>query len=89
MTELNELIDLTKPRYDQSTYIGRLRHFIEVTSPLTLFTTEKKLNSSISLLKDYKEGKLTRKISSNELYDALRSIFFLNLSKASNCSSRN
>ncbi|TIC71019.1 Tricarboxylate/iron carrier [Wallemia mellicola] len=36
-------IRLAQPRYDQSTYLGRVRHFIAAVSPLTLFASSERL----------------------------------------------
>mmetsp|Transcript_3795 Transcript_3795/g.11727 ORF Transcript_3795/g.11727 Transcript_3795/m.11727 type:complete len:332 (-) Transcript_3795:34-1029(-) len=47
---------LDAPRYDQSTFAGRLRHFLNVIDPLTLFTSKEKLESSLQLLEDWKKG---------------------------------
>lgn len=33
-------IDLSKPRYDQSTYGGRLQHYFEVTDPRTVLASD-------------------------------------------------
>jgi tricarboxylate carrier len=49
---------LDRPRYDQSTYAGRVRHFSGVISPLTLFVTDAKLKQSLSLLDQFKRGEL-------------------------------
>ncbi|KAH8920161.1 tricarboxylate carrier [Atractiella rhizophila] len=49
-------IDITKSRYDLSTYYGRIRHFQSVTSPLTLFYSSKSLEDAQQLIKDYQEG---------------------------------
>ncbi|GAA6043575.1 hypothetical protein JCM8097_005261 [Rhodosporidiobolus ruineniae] len=48
--------DITQPRYDQKTYIGRLRHFAEITSPLTLFASSSDLKAAQQLIKEYQEG---------------------------------
>ncbi|KAL0097651.1 Tricarboxylate/iron carrier [Phycomyces blakesleeanus] len=46
-------LDLSKPRYPQSTYWGRVRHFINVTDPRTLFVTKSQLEGAKHLLTDY------------------------------------
>ncbi|KAI8149437.1 putative mitochondrial transport protein fsf1 [Fennellomyces sp. T-0311] len=48
-------IDLSKPRYPQSTYWGRLRHFIDVTDPRTLFVSRQQLEVAKNLLGQYKQ----------------------------------
>jgi len=47
-------IDLNKPRYDQSTYIGRATHFFEVTDPRNVLLTNKQLYKAKELLELYK-----------------------------------
>ena len=47
-------VDLSKPRYDQSTYQGRLRHFMETTNPLNVFASNKQLDEAATLVKLYK-----------------------------------
>lgn len=46
-------IDLTKPPYDQSTFDGRLRHFVRLTSPLTLFASQTQLQHAQNLVNAY------------------------------------
>ena len=41
---------LDRPRYDQATFTGRLRHFVNVLDPRTLFTTSLQVSLSLSLL---------------------------------------
>ncbi|KAI9273694.1 Tricarboxylate/iron carrier [Sporodiniella umbellata] len=43
-------VDLSKPRYPQTSYWGRLRHFIDVTDPRTLFVSRKELEACQQLL---------------------------------------
>jgi hypothetical protein len=50
-------LDVSKPRWDQASYYGRLRHFIEVTSPLTLLSSASQLQDAQRLLVDYAQGK--------------------------------
>ena len=47
-------IDPNEPNYDQSTYSGRAKHFFEVTNPLTVFLSRKKLFHAKDLLDQYK-----------------------------------
>ena len=48
------IIDLSKPRYDQSTYIGRATHFFEVTDPRNVLLSTKQLYKVKELLALYK-----------------------------------
>jgi len=57
-------------RYDQSTFKGRFRHFLDVTDMRTLFTTQEELDGAVALLKNYREGKLDRRPSDEELWKA-------------------
>ncbi|PLW08477.1 hypothetical protein PCANC_14812 [Puccinia coronata f. sp. avenae] len=52
-----EPIDIKKSRFDLDSYYGRLRHFITVTSPLTLFNSQEHIRKSQELLKDYSAGR--------------------------------
>lgn len=61
---------LNGPRFDQSTFNGRLKHFLDVIDPRTLLVGEKKLQSSIKLLNDFKNGTLPPGITNKELWEA-------------------
>ncbi|XP_064631537.1 sideroflexin-5-like [Lineus longissimus] len=58
------------PRYDQTTFYGRLRHFIDVTDPTTLFTSQAKLDKSLKLIDDFKQGTLDSSVTNEELWRA-------------------
>ena len=47
-------IDLSKPRYDQTTYMGRAKHFFETANPLNIFVSNRRLEEAAKLVKDYK-----------------------------------
>ena len=47
-------IDLNTPNYDQSSYLGRAKHFFEVTNPATILLSKKKLFQAKELLEQYK-----------------------------------
>ncbi|KXJ23465.1 sideroflexin-5 [Exaiptasia diaphana] len=61
---------LTKQRFDQGTYKGRLYRCFDVTDPRTLFTSELKLQQSVQLLQKFKTGQLDRKVTDKELWEA-------------------
>ncbi|KAI9023443.1 Tricarboxylate/iron carrier [Hyaloraphidium curvatum] len=47
------VIDLSQPRYPQSTYYGRLRHFSDLTNPRNLLVTGSQLQASRELIEQY------------------------------------
>ncbi|KAF9896009.1 hypothetical protein BX616_008322, partial [Lobosporangium transversale] len=63
-------IDLSKPRFDQSTYLGRVRHFVQVTSPLNLFVTRQGLEDAKNLINDYNTGKINVNLDPAKLWRA-------------------
>lgn len=67
----NQRIDLSKPRYDQSTYLGRVRHFLDVIDPVTLLTTQSQLNNALSLIDKYNNNDSSvSNVPVDELYAA-------------------
>ncbi|XP_018971986.2 sideroflexin-5-like isoform X1 [Cyprinus carpio] len=64
------VFQLGKPRYEQSTFLGRLRHFIDIIDPSTLFVTESRLRECIKLLDDFKQGNLPPGITDHQLWEA-------------------
>lgn len=46
--------DLDKPRWDQSTFIGRFKHFLAVTDPTKTFYTNKQLDDAKALVEAYR-----------------------------------
>ncbi|XP_038554862.1 sideroflexin-5b isoform X1 [Micropterus salmoides] len=61
---------LGRPRYDQGSFLGRLRHFIDIIDPSTLFVSEKQLKECIKLLDDCKHGTLPPGVSDLQLWEA-------------------
>ncbi|KAL2912473.1 Sideroflexin FSF1 [Polyrhizophydium stewartii] len=51
--------DLSQPRYDQSTYLGRLRHFSEVTDPRNLLASDAELQAAKALVQAHQSGAAT------------------------------
>jgi tricarboxylate carrier len=57
-------------RFDQTTFWGRFRHFLDVIDPRTLFTSKNELEKCSSLLKQYKAGTVEPDITDRELWEA-------------------
>ncbi len=50
-------IDLDSPRWDQSTFSGRFKHFTEITNMLLSLKSDKELNEAQNLLNLYRFDK--------------------------------
>ncbi len=50
----SERPNINKPRYDQSTYIGRAKHFIAITDPRNIFASDKMLKSVQRIVENYR-----------------------------------
>ncbi|KAM4674937.1 sideroflexin-5 isoform 3-T3 [Amazona ochrocephala] len=73
---------LGKPRFEQTSFYGRFRHFLDIIDPRTLFVTEGKhcrsaalplqsrLKEAVQLLEDYKHGTLPPGVTNKELWGA-------------------
>ncbi|BFY97893.1 hypothetical protein BsWGS_00933 [Bradybaena similaris] len=61
---------LNQSRFDQSTFRGRLRHFLDVIDPRTLLTSSKQLDDAVKLLADYKNGTLPPGVTDEQLWKA-------------------
>ena len=44
-------VDIDKHRWDQSTFLGRLRHFVQITNPLLSLKTDNELDDAAQLVK--------------------------------------
>ncbi|XP_072532982.1 sideroflexin-5a isoform X2 [Salminus brasiliensis] len=51
-------------------FYGRLRHFLDVIDPRTLFVSETRLNECVQLLERFKSGKLPPSVTNTQLWEA-------------------
>ncbi|KAK0183019.1 hypothetical protein PV327_001097 [Microctonus hyperodae] len=65
-----EQFDINKPRWDQSTYIGRAKHFFTLTNPLNIFASNDELERARDVISKYKSGESLEnlKITEDELW---------------------
>uniref|UniRef100_A0A672KC38 Sideroflexin-5-like n=1 Tax=Sinocyclocheilus grahami TaxID=75366 RepID=A0A672KC38_SINGR len=61
---------LGESRFDQGSFYGRLRHFLDVIDPRTLFVSEKRLNECMNLLDQFKNGSLPPGVTNVQLWEA-------------------
>ncbi|XP_046870783.1 sideroflexin-5a isoform X2 [Hypomesus transpacificus] len=59
-----------KCRFDQSTFVGRFRHFLDVIDPRTLFVSEKSLQECLDLLDHFHHGTLPTGVTNAQLWQA-------------------
>ncbi|XP_028165000.1 sideroflexin-1-3-like, partial [Ostrinia furnacalis] len=48
-------IDLDKPRYDQSTYMGRAIHFLQLTNPMNALASDKELDEAKRVVTEFRK----------------------------------
>ncbi|CAL1527293.1 unnamed protein product [Lymnaea stagnalis] len=63
-------INIDEPRYDQSTYGGRARHFFITTNPLNLFASGKALDDAKNLVERYRKGEVISDLTEDQLWKA-------------------
>lgn len=63
------MINLEQPRWDQSTYWGRARHFFTTTNPMNLFATPSQLQAAKETVDKYRKGEKTG-LSEDQLWAA-------------------
>ena len=57
VTKSESYVDIDSPRWDQSTYIGRAKHFFTATNPLNVFATSADLQSAKDVVEQHRKVK--------------------------------
>ena len=63
-------IDIEKPRYDQSTFAGRAKHFMGITNPLNCLASDADLERAKDIVEAYRAGKEDPSLTEEELWEA-------------------
>jgi tricarboxylate carrier len=70
LSAMAKRLDLDSPRYDQSTYEGRVKHFFSTTNPLNVLASDAQLEQAKKIVLDYKAGKEDGKLSEDQIWEA-------------------
>ncbi|XP_016075575.1 PREDICTED: sideroflexin-3 isoform X2 [Miniopterus natalensis] len=70
MGELPLDINIQEPRWDQSTFLGRARHFFTVTDPRNLLLSGAQLEASRIIVQNYRAGVVTPGLTEDQLWRA-------------------
>ncbi|GMR63105.1 hypothetical protein PMAYCL1PPCAC_33300 [Pristionchus mayeri] len=62
--------DISRPRWEQTTFEGRLRHFLTITNPLNLLVGDKQLSDYKNVVDNYKKGIFCEDLTVNGLWKA-------------------
>nr|CAD2170863.1 unnamed protein product [Meloidogyne enterolobii] len=62
--------NIAKPRWDQSTFEGRARHFFAIVNPLNLFISSQKLEQCRKIVLNYRKGDFPSDLTVEELWSA-------------------
>lgn len=63
-------LDLDNPRYDQSTFSGRAKHFFITTNPLNVLATDEQLEKAKAIVDAYKAGTEDKNLTEDEIWAA-------------------
>ncbi|XP_076778596.1 sideroflexin-3 isoform X2 [Arvicanthis niloticus] len=63
-------INIQEPRWDQSTFLGRARHFFTVTDPRNLLLSRDQLEASRNIVQNYRAGVVTPGLTEDQLWRA-------------------
>ena len=61
--------NLLEPQYDQSTYLGRLKHFVDITNPMNLFTSSEHQELAKNKVLEYQQGFVDKKLTKEQYWN--------------------
>lgn len=70
MSTEGRYINIDEPRYDQSTYVGRAKHFFSTTNPLNCLATDAQLDEAKKIVDDYRARRLPADFDEEKLWAA-------------------
>ncbi|XP_042313575.1 sideroflexin-2 [Sceloporus undulatus] len=70
MTDNVTTFNIDAPRWDQNTFIGRIKHFFNITDPRTLLVSEHELDSAKALVESCRTGTVPPGTSVEQLFYA-------------------
>ncbi|XP_005092175.1 sideroflexin-1 [Aplysia californica] len=63
-------VNIEEPRYDQSSYAGRAKHFFITTNPLNLFVSGQALDEAKDIVEKYRKGESIQGLTEDKLWRA-------------------
>ena len=63
-------INLESPRYDQSTFEGRAKHFFITTNPLNVLASDGALDNAKNIVDSYRAGKEDKNLTEDQIWAA-------------------
>lgn len=67
---MSQRINIDSPRYDQSTFEGRARHFFITTNPLNVLATDEELEKAKTIVDAYRAGTEDKSLTEDEIWAA-------------------
>ncbi|KAG1677680.1 Sideroflexin-2 [Nymphon striatum] len=63
-------IDIEQPRWDQQTFVGRLKHFFNITDPRTVLCSNSELEAAKTLVTQHRDKTLPADVTEEQLWHA-------------------
>ena len=63
-------INLESPRYDQSTFEGRAKHFFITTNPMNVLASDADLENAKTVVEAYRSGKEDKTLTEDQIWAA-------------------